>query len=537
MRTPVLVLFGAAGMVLLIACANLANLLLAGTTDRRREIAVRCSLGASPRRIVRQLLLESFLLALGGAVAGLAIGAAALRAAAPFLLERMPHIERIGLDPAMLLFTSGMALATALLFGVVPAITSARIELAPSLKDGVRGTRDRANRRLNDAFVVAQVALSLTLLVGAGLLLRSFSNLMNVDRGFRAENVLIGRVSLPWTTYDTLPEILAYADRVEGRLRGMPGLTAVGLSSTAPFSANNNQQEVIVQGKEPRANEPVPVVSVRRVSEGYFAAIGTPLLSGRPFTTADRQGSELVVIIDESLATRYWPGGNPIGARIAVGSRNNPRWRTVVGVAASIRHQQLDRAPDHYVYGPLSQNPTLTLDIIVRSPLGKTELTNAMQLVTRDIDATAPVYDIALLSDAVAESLATRRMTNTLMASFTAAAVLLAAIGIFGVLSRNVAARVKEFGVRLALGASPRAVVALVVRRGLVLVLLGIVFGVAGAFALTGFLRTLLFGVAPRDLATYIAAPVLFALVALVACWLPARRATTADPLDALRGE
>lgn len=536
-RAPVLLLFGAAAMVLLIACANLANLLLAGTTDRRREIAVRCSLGASPRRIVRQLLVESLLLSFGGAIVGLALGAAALRAATPFLLERLPHIDQIGLDPVMLLFTAGVAIATGLLFGAVPAIKGAGIQLAPALKEGMRGTGDRSHRRLNDAFVVAQIALSLMLLVGAGLLLRSFSNLQSVDRGFRAENVIVGRVSLPWTVYDTLPKTFAFATRLEDGLRTVPGVRAVGISSTAPFSRNNNQQEVVVQGKEPAANEPVPVASVRRVSATYFDAIGTPLVSGRPFNASDRDGGQLVAIIDESLAKRYWPDGNAIGGMVAVGSRSDPTWRTIVGVVATIRHQQLDRPPDHYVYGPLSQNPALTLDVIVRSPLATAELTAALRRATQALDASVPVYDVRTLSESIDESLATRRMTNALMACFAAAALLLAAVGIFGVMARNVAARVKEFGVRLALGASPQAVVALVVRRGATLVILGLVLGVAGAIGLTGFLRTLLFGVTPRDLATYVAAPLLLAIVALVACWLPARRATSADPLDALRAE
>jgi predicted permease len=317
----------------------------------------------------------------------------------------------------------------------------------------------------------------------------------------------------------------------------MPGVNAVGISSTAPFSANDNQQEVVVQGKEPVGNEPVPVASVRRVSANYFAAIGTPILAGRAFNASDREGGELVAIIDESLAKRYWANASPIGGRVAVGGRENPTWRTIVGVAATIRHQRLDRAPDHYVYSPLTQVPALTLDVVMRSSLGLTEATNALRRVGRALEIGAPVYDVEQLSATVDRSLATRRMTNTLMACFAAAAVLLAAIGIFGVLSRNVAARVKEFGVRLALGASPSLVVGLVLRRGVILVGTGIALGIVAAIALAGVLRTMLFGVAPRDVLTYVAAPVFLAVIALGACWLPARRATAVDPLDALRAE
>ncbi len=534
---PLLLLLAAAGIVLLIACANLANLLLASTSDRRREIAVRCSLGASPRRIVRQLFMECVLLCVGGAILGLALAALTVRAGSPFVLERVPYIQHLGVDAAMLAFTAAIATLTCLLVGAVPAIKGAGISLAAGLKQGLRTTGDKSTRRLNDGFVVAQIALSLMLLVGAGLLLRSLGNLLGVDPGFRAENVTVGRISLPWTTYGNAPAIRTFAARLESSLRALPGLSVVGLTSTAPFSANNNQQEMLVQGKQPSAGQPTPVASVRAVSDAYFDAVGTPLVMGRVFSEVDRGDSALVAIIDQSVAARYWPQGSPIGAKIAVGGGETPRWRTIVGVVATIRHQQLDRAPDHYVYEPLSQEPRLTVDIVVRSPLASAEVISTMRRAVRDIDPGVPLYAAHTLGDAINESLATRRMTNTLMLCFAFTALLLAALGIFGVIARHVAARVKEFGVRLALGATPAAVVALVVRRGAALVLIGIALGVAGAVALAGFLRTLLFGVTSVDPATYALAPLLLATVALVACWLPARRATSADPLDALRAE
>ena len=534
---PLMLLLSAAGIVLLIACANLANLLLASTSDRQREIAVRCSLGASPKRIVRQLLMECVLLSLAGAALGLPLAAFAVRAGSAFVLERVPHIQRIDVDPKMLAFTAVLTVVTCLLVGAVPAIKGAAISVASALKQGVRTTGDKGTRRLNDTFVVAQIALSLMLLVGAGLLLRSLANVLGIDPGFRAENVTVGRISLPWTTYGNGPAIRTFAARLESSLRTVPGFSTVGLSSTAPFSPNNNQQNMRVQGKEPSAGEPVPVASVRAVSDAYFSAVGTPVLMGRAFTETDRRDSTLVAIIDQSTATRYWPQASPIGAKIAVGGDDNPQWRTIVGVVATIRHLQLDRAPDHYVYSPLYQIPRLTLDIVVRSPLASSEVITTMRRAVRDIDPGVPVYAAHTLGDAINESLATRRMTNTLMLCFALTAVLLAALGIFGVIARHVAARVKEFGVRLALGATPGAVVGLVVRRGAALVVMGIVLGVAGAIALGGFLRTLLFGVTSLDPATYALAPLLLATVALLACWLPARRATSADPLDALRTE
>ena len=536
-RQPLLLLLGAAGIVLLIACANLANLLLASTSDRQREIAVRCSLGASPKRIVRQLFMECVLLSLGGAVLGLAVAALLVRAGSPFVLERVPYIQHVGVDRAMLGFAAAIATLTCLLVGAVPALKGAGISVTSALKQGFRTTGDKSTRRLNDSFVVAQIALSLMLLVGAGLLLRSLGNLLGIEPGFRAQNVTVGRISLPWTAYGNAPAIRTFASRLESSLRSLPGLSAVGLTSTAPFSSNNNQQEMVVQGKEPNEGEPVPVASVRAVSDAYFDAVGTPLLMGRFFNETDRGDSALVAIIDQSTAARYWPNASPIGAKIAVGYRQKPTWRTIVGVVATVRHQQLDRAPDHYVYSPLSQVPVLTLDIVARSPLASPEVISMLRRAVRDIDGGIPLYAAHTLGEAIDESLATRRMTNTLMLCFAFTALLLAALGIFGVIARHVAARVKEFGVRLALGASPAAVVALVVRRGATLVLIGIALGVAGAMALTGFLRTLLFGVTSVDPVTYALAPLLLATVALLACWLPARRATSADPLDALRTE
>lgn len=537
-RQPLLLLLGAAGIVLLIACANLANLLLASTSDRQREIAVRCSLGASPKRIVRQLFMECVLLSVGGAVLGLALAALLVRAGHPFVLERVPYIQHVGVDPAMLGFTAAIATLTCLLVGAVPALKGAGISVASALKQGLRTTGDKSTRRLNDGFVVAQIALSLMLLVGAGLLLRSLGNLLGIDPGFRAENATVGRISLPWTTYGNAPALRTVARRLESSLRSLPGLSAVGLTSTAPFSPNNNQQEMVVQGKEPSAGEPVPVASVRAVSDKYFEAVGTQVLMGRSFNETDRSDTNnLVAIIDQSVAVRYWPNGNPIGAKIAVGDKQKPRWLMIVGVVATIRHQQLDRPPDHYVYVPLTQSPRLNMDIVVRSALASPEVISMMRRAVRDIDAGVPLYSAHTLAEAIDESLATRRMTNVLMLCFAFTALLLAALGIFGVIARHVAARVKEFGVRLALGATPAAVVALVVRRGATLVFVGIALGVAGAISLAGFLKTLLFGVTSVDPATYALAPLLLATVALLACWLPARRATSADPLDALRAE
>jgi len=536
-RTPLLVLLAAVGMVLLIACANIANLLLARAGARGREIAVRCCLGASPARIVRQLLVESLLLALAGGAIGLIVAIGAVRALGPVVVERVPHVQRLALDPVVVLFTLGLTVLSGVFFGLAPALQGTRIDLHRTMKDGARGTPARAGRRLNDAFVVSQFALSLMLLIGAGLLLRSLRNLLEVDPGFRPENVLVARISLPSPAYRE-PQIAAFQTRIVPRLAGLPGVRAVALTTTAPFSHGNNQQEFVVRGHEPAPSQPIPVASARLVTPGYFAAVGTRLLRGREFDDRDREGSPLVGIVDESLARRYWADGNAVGAQIRLGnlSSTNP-WVTVVGVVASVRHGNLAKEPDHYLYAPLAQLPVGQMDIVVRTSVDPVGLAPAIRHEVVALDPALPVYDVHTLEQAVSRSLGTYQITNRLLASFALAALLLAAIGIYGVTALNVSQRVNEFGIRLALGARPGDVRALVLGRGMRLVLAGVAIGIAGAAALARLLGSILFGVKPLDPLTFGALAAALAAVALVACYLPARRATATDPLVALRYE
>jgi putative ABC transport system permease protein len=536
-RTPLLVLLGAEAMVLLIACANLANLQLARAASRRREIAVRTALGASPRRIVRQLLVESLVLSLAGAGLGLLGAIPAVDALSRLAVERVAFVEGIRLDPVVLGFAVLLGVVTGVLFGLAPALRGAKIDLSASLKEGTRTTGAASSLRLNDAFVVSQVALSVILLVGAGLLLKSFARLMDVNPGFEPRHALVGRIAVPWSTYRDMNDVRRLVGPLVDRVSALPGVTAAGLSSTAPFSSNDNQQELIVQGQEPGPDEPVPVASIRRVSTGYFEAVGTPLLEGRPFTTGDRAGTEPVAIIDQTLARRYWPGGSALGRRINTGDRHDPTWRTVVGVVSSIRHRRLDRAPDHYVYYPLEQDYAWTLDLVVRATVAPTSLVPALRREIATTDPNLPLFDVHTLEEAIDRSVSTRRFTGSLLLAFAGFAVLLASIGLFGVMARNVAARLREFGVRLALGAEPAQVQRLVLRRGARLVLIGSGVGVAGAALVTRALRGLLFDVAPLDPATFGATLVLLGAVTLAACWFPARRATRADPLETLRAD
>jgi predicted permease len=401
----------------------------------------------------------------------------------------------------------------------------------------MRGTGTAAGHRLNDGFVVSQVAISVVLLVGAGLLLRSFARLMDVNPGFEPRNAVIGRIAVPWTAYQDMADVRRVVAPLVDRVRALPGVTAAAVTSTAPFSNNDNQQELLVQGQEPGPGEPIPVASIRRVSDGYFEAVGTPILEGRGFTPGDRAGSEMVAVIDQGLARRYWPTGGALGRRISTGDVARPVWRTVVGVVASIRHRQLDRPPDLYVYYPLEQAYAWTLDVVVRTTLEPAGLIPSLTREIRAVDPNLPFYDVHTLEEAIDRSVSTRRFTGMLLGAFAGFAILLAGIGLFGVMARNVSARNREFGVRMALGARPAQVQRLVLRRGWRLVLLGAVIGTAGAAAVTRVLRGLLFEVEPLDPATFGATLLLLGAVTLAACWIPARRATRADPLDTLRAE
>ena len=534
-RDPLLVLFAGVAMVLLIACANLANLLLARANARAREIAVRCCLGASPRRVVRQLLVESALLACMGGLAGLALAWAGVRALSPVVQERLHHIQGIGLHPMVLVFTLGVTALTGVLFGLAPALRATRVDLQRTLKEGGRTTGTAGGRRLNDSFVVAQFAFSLVLLTGAGLLIRSFRNLLAIDPGFRPEHVLTARVSLPWPRYDE-KRVHAFQDRFLESLHAIPGTRAVAIAESVPFSDGDNQQNFVVEGSEPGPTDPIPVTSVWAVSPGYFAAVGTPLLDGRAFAETDRDSASPVLIIDRTIADRYWPGGGAIGRRIRLGGGTN-RWATIIGLAGEIRHQNLGEAPNYRVYLPIAQHTRWRTRIAIRAEGDPLALTRQVREAVRTIDPELPVFGFETLQQSVANSLSTERLTHRLLLGFAAVALLLAAIGIYGVMSLNVGSRIGEFGIRMALGASPGQVRHLVVRHGLALVTPGVLLGLAGAAALTRFLGSLLFGVKPIDPMTFALVTGLLLIVAAAACWVPARRAVSSDPLTALRGE
>jgi predicted permease len=534
-RTPLLVLWGAVAMVLLIACANVANLLLARATARTREIAVRCCLGASPWLIVRQLLVESLLLAATGAALGLALGAAGAAALGRFAAERLPHVNGAGLDAAVVAFTISVMLVTVILCGVAPAIRSARLELQDAIKDGGRTTRGAPGRRLSQAFVVVQCALSLVLLAGAGLLLRSLGNLLSVDPGFRAEHVLVGRVAIAWqpqrSTSENLQEARLFFGQLLERVAALPGVRHAGLTSNAPFSAGGNRQPFTIRGREPGVGEPTLVASIRAVTADYFAAIGTPVLHGRAIEAADSEQAPLVAVVDETLARRFWPDGNAVGHHVRIGGGD----RAIVGVVAAVKDSRLAAESDRYVYVPYAQSPRIRMDLVVRAGTAPEAQVAAIREQIRALDPSVPFFSVQALEDAVDRSLATERVTNALLLAFAATALVLAAVGIYGVTAVGVSQRANELAIRQALGATPGTVVRLVTVQGLSLALPGVAIGLTGAVVLGRYIETLLFGVTPMDVPVLAGTTGLLVGVAAFACLIPARRATAVDPLDVLR--
>jgi predicted permease len=537
-QTPLLVLFGAVGMVLLIACANIANLLLARAEARRRELAVRCCLGAGPRRIAAQMLSESLLLALLGAGGGLLVAVWGMDGFKRLAAGAIPRAEQIQLDARALLFTLATAAFCGALCGLVPAWRAARVNLQDALKEGARGSASAEQRRVNNAFVIAQLALSLALLIGTALLLQSFRNLLRVDPGFRAENTLTARIELPENRYANDTQARSFFEQLLARVEALPGVRAAGLCSMIPFGSSGEGNVFTIEGREPGPGEHLPVAWVRDVSTNYFTAMGVPLLKGRPFQTFDNNTAAPVAIIDEKLARAFWPGEDPLGKRLRWGrAALGTRLMTVVGVVSSVKHWSLDDDAMYYIYMPSAQSIETAMYVVLRTDNDPQAMVAALRAQVAALDPELPLFEVRTMEQAVEGTLSARRLTNLLLAGFAATAVLLAGLGIYGVMSLGVGARINEFAIRLALGAQAGDVLRLVIRDSLKLIGSGVALGLLAAFALTRLMESLLFNVRATDSVVFVAASLLLTLAALSACWIPARRAMRVDPMVALRCE
>lgn len=529
-RRPLLVLLGAIALVLLIACANLTNLLLARAAARTRELAVRQCLGASALRIARQTLTESLLLSFFGTALGVLIAVWIVTALKRMVASQIPHVEAIGVDTTVLLFTIAIMLITGVLCGLAPALRAARINLQDAIKEGARGSASGANKRLNNLFVVSQLALSLVLLIGAALFLQSFRNLLSVNPGFRADNVLMARVALPEQKYDKAQAVSFYEQLRQG-VSSVPGVQAVELCQVVPFSGDGQGGPFLVEGV---GQEQEKVAWLRSSTPGYFDAMGMPILKGRAFTSADTETSLPVAIVDERLARMYSPQADLVGKRLRIG--DGP-WLTIVGVVPNVKNRKLDEEAWPYVYRPYRQWVRRESMLVVRTSVDPAAIAANVRQEVAKLDPELPLSKVSTVQNAIDRSLVTTRLTNSLLAGFAATALLLALTGVYGVMSLNVANRRGEFGIRLALGAQTANVLKMILAQGLRLAIAGVVLGLLGAFALTRLLKGLLFGISASDPLTFAVIAVVLIGVALLACWIPAHRATKVDPLDALRSE
>jgi putative ABC transport system permease protein len=531
-------LLGAVGFLLLIACANVANLMLARGASREREMAVRISLGASPGRLARQLLTESVVLSAVSAIIGLALtiqGTKALVALVPSDLSYQ-MLAAVSVDWRVVVFTALVALGSGILFGLVPALHAARGEVHESLKEGGRGGTEhsRASGRLRSALVVAEMSLALVLLAGAGLMVRSFDALQQVNLGFEPAHALTGRVSLPERTYRSDTAVAAFFEQAESQIAALPGVEAVGAISYLPLTGLRSVNGFNVEGRPvPKPGE-APAGDMRAVTPGYFRAMGIPLESGRVFTSADRLGSPDVAVVSETLARTLFPNENPIG-HVLVYEWDRVTHARIVGVVGDVHHDGPAKQAYMEIYRPLPQFIYGSMDVVVRVSGDPVTYVRPVAAAIRRVDATIPLAAAQALSALAARAVASTRLSASLFALFGGLGLLLAAIGIYGVMSYTVQQRQHEIGVRVALGASTGNVVAMVVRRGVSLSILGIAIGSVLAFAGAGLMRRLLFGIPPHDAVTFATITVVLAGVGVLAAYLPARRAARVDPITALR--
>jgi len=533
-RPTLLILLGAVSLVLLIACANVTSLMLTRATERYREMAIRTALGASRWRIVRQLLVESLLLAGLGCVGGFLFAFWSMRLILASGRSEIPRLSQMGLDYRVFIFTLGVSVLTGLVFGLAPALAAAKPDLNSALKEGSKNTT-AARNRLRQTLVVAEVALASVVLIGAGLLVSSFAKLLAVKPGFNQQHLLTMRIGLGNQRYIKSVERKRFVSELNARMEAVPGVDSVGIGDDLPIAGTDSSTSLKIQDRPLTSPNDLVSVGLHVISPHYFDALGTRLLKGRVFTEHDAADAPSVFIINETLARRCWPNQDPLGKRIRY--NNADPWGEIVGVVEDVKFDGLHLESTPHLFEPYQQNAWSFLVVTIRSPLDKGTLLAAVRREVKALDPNLPISNVRMMEEVIAQSLATRRFVLLLFGLFAGLALLLATIGIYGVLTASVSQRTRELGVRIALGATTRDVRRLIVGQGLKLVLSGLVVGVVSALALKRVIGKLLFGVSPTDPMTFLAIAVLMIAVALLACWIPARRATKVDPLLALRSE
>ena len=551
-RPLVRTLFLAVAVVLLIACANLAGLLLVRSIRRRREIAVRLALGATAKTLLWQAILESLVLSFAGGLVGLLLAAVALRVGVSLLPETLPRVSEIGLDWPVVAFALGLAILTGVVCGLAPAFASMRTSVNDTLKEGGRtGSSGGAHARLRSTLVVAEIAVALVLLAASGLLLRSFEKMRQVDLGYRPDHTLVASYSLPQKQYATQTAVDAFNHEFERRLQALPGVTSAGITSFLPASGYNTNSAFVAEGYVPTKADDLDLATTIQVEGDYFQALGVPLLRGRFFTPDDKPGVQTVVIVGHQLAQRSWPGQNPIGKRLRLGTQNmQTPWAIVVGEVADVKENSPDAPLKQQYYVPVDQFETMVGSlasptdlsgnqgfVALRTALPPEQMENALRATVRAIDPQLPLSQVQTMEHAISDSEAPRRFNTALISSFAAIAVLLAVLGIYSIIAFSVAMRVQEMAIRMALGSQRSGIVRLIMTSGAKLALIGCAIGLVGALAASSLLRSFLFDVSAFDPLVLTCAALSLLLLALLASLLPARRAASVNLTDTLRAE
>jgi putative ABC transport system permease protein len=551
---PVLILLlVAVALVLMIACFNVANMLLARATSREKEIAVRSALGAGRGRLVRQLLTESVMLAIIGGAIGVALAFLGVQLFVMFGPSDIPRLSEIGVDPRVLGVSLIVTVLTGLLFGLAPALHTSKPDLNDALKEGGRGSTGKRHI-LRNVLVVGEVAFALMLLITAGLTMKSFQQLLALDLGFRTEGLMTTRVTLPQSKYQENPQVVAFYRQAIDRVKSLPGVESVGAITQLPLSGAYSSGTTVIEdtsageGLQRFQGYPYLEADRRSVAPGYFTSLGVRLIEGRLLDDRDREDSPAVAVVDEKFAKRFWPSGSAVGKRVAVGG--NPQtgiqWGEIVGVIGHIHHYGTNREGQEQayfpegreqIYFPFTQRPARTMFLTVRTAVDPLSITGAVRGEIQSLDPELPIYEERTMGQLISRSVAQPRLNLVLMGIFAVIALILASVGIYGVMSYSVTQRTHEIGIRMALGAQRLDVLKMVIGQGLVLTGIGTVLGLAGAFAGTRLLSTLLFGVSATDPVIFIIISLVLAGVALLACFIPARRATKVDPMIALRYE